>query len=339
MQAIVITRPGDADVLQLQDRPDPQPTGDEVLIETKASGLNRADLLQRQGHYPPPRTIPNGPGNTPATLAPREIPADIPGLEVSGIVKAIGPDTTLYKPGDKVCALIAGGGYAQFTIAREGQCLPIPPNLDFIQAAAIPEVLSTVWSNVFQRGHLQAGENFLVHGGNSGIGTGAIQLAKAFGATVYTTVGSEQKGALCLSLGAKQFINYKTQDFAVELKSTGIDVILDMVGGDYLQKNIAILREEGRLVYINAVAGNKPAIELHKVMAKRLTITGSTLRGRDYAWRKALAAELMEKVWPLLTTGEYKPVIYETLPCTQAAAAHRLLEEGRHSGKVILSWE
>jgi putative PIG3 family NAD(P)H quinone oxidoreductase len=323
MRAIVITQPGGPEVLQVQERADPQPVGDEVLIEVKASGLNRADILQRQGNYPPP------PG----------IPADIPGLEVSGIVKSIGPAVTQWRVGDRVCALIAGGGYAQLVTAREGQCLPIPPNLDFVQAAAIPEALSTVWSNVFQRGALQSGENFLVHGGNSGIGTAAIQLAKAFGATVYTTVGSEEKGRICLDLGAHRFINYKTQDFAEELKDIGIDVILDMVGGDYLQKNIRILRPDGRLVYINSVAGNTPGINLHQVMVKRLIITGSTLRGRDYPWRKALSAELEAKVLPLVATGAYKALIYETLPYTQATEAHRLMDTGQHTGKIMLSWE
>lgn len=323
MQAIIITAPGGPEVLQIQDRPDPQPTRDEVLIEVKASGLNRADIIQRQGNY----------------AAPPGVPADIPGLEVAGVVKACGPAVTQWKPGDRVCALIAGGGYAQYVSTREGQCLPVPHNFDFIQAAALPEALSTVWSNVFQRGALRSGENFLVHGGNSGIGTCAIQLAKAFGATVYTTVGSEEKGRICLDLGAHRFINYKTQDFAEELKDTGIDVILDMVGGDYLQKNIRILRPDGRLVYINSVAGNTPTINLHQVMVRRLIITGSTLRGRDYAWRKALSAEIHAKVWPLLATGAYKAIIYKTLPYTEAAEAHRLMDTGQHTGKIILSWE
>ncbi|HXB05453.1 MAG TPA: NAD(P)H-quinone oxidoreductase [Puia sp.] len=323
MKAIVITQPGDAGVLRLQHRGDPQPQGDEVLIEVKASGLNRADIFQRQGNYP----------------APPGVPADIPGLEIAGIVKTCGPDVTGWKPGDRVCALIAGGGYAQYAVAREGQCLPIPAIFDFVEAAALPEALSTVWSNVFQRGRLKAGENFLVHGGNSGIGTAAIQLAKAFGASVYATVGSDEKGKICLDLGADRFINYKTRDFAAELAATGIDVILDMVGGDYLQKNISVLREEGRLVYINSVAGNTPGINLHQLMVKRLTVTGSTLRTRDYSWRKALSAELQDKVWPLLATGRYKPYIYQTLPYTEAVEAHRLMETGQHTGKIMLSWE
>jgi putative PIG3 family NAD(P)H quinone oxidoreductase len=322
MKVIVITAPGGPEVLQVQDRPDPIPQNDEVLIEVKASGLNRADLLQRSGNYP----------------APPGAPADIPGLEISGVVKSCGPAATQWKPGDKVCALIAGGGYAELVIAREGQCLPIPADFDFIQAGAIPEALSTVWSNVFQRGALKAGENFLVHGGNSGIGTGAIQLAKAFGATVYTTVGSEEKGNICLRLGAHRFINYKTQDFAEELKDAKIDVILDMIGGDYLQKNIRILREEGRLVYINAVTGNTPPINLHQLMVKRLTLTGSTLRGRDYAWRKALNDELSKRVWPVLTAGRYIPLVYRTLPYAEAAEAHRLMDSGQHTGKIMLSW-
>ena len=323
MKAIIITQSGGPEVLQVQDRPDPQPTGDEVLIEVKASGLNRADIIQRQGNY----------------AAPPGVPADIPGLEVSGIVRACGPAVTQWKPGDKVCALIAGGGYAQYITAREGQCLPIPSNFGFVQAAALPEALSTVWSNVFQRGALKSGENFLVHGGNSGIGTAAIQLAKGFGATVYTTVGSEEKGRICLDLGAHRFINYKTQDFAEEWKDIGIDVILDMVGGDYLQKNIRVLRADGRLVYINAVAGNNPGINLNQVMVKRLIITGSTLRGRDYAWRNALSAELRAKVWPLLAAGAFKALIYQTLPYTAAAEAHRLMDTGQHTGKIMLSWD
>src|SRR5579859_4666946 len=207
MKAIIITHPGGPDVLQVQDRETPQPAGDEVLIEVKASGLNRADLFQRGGNYP----------------APPGVPADIPGLEVSGIITRCAPAVTQFKQGDKVCALIAGGGYAQFVTAREGQCLPIPANLDFIEAAALPEAIGTSWSNIFQRGRLTAGENLLIHGGNSGIGTAAIQLGKAFGATVYVTVGSEEKGNACLSLGAHRFINYKTQDFAVELADIGID--------------------------------------------------------------------------------------------------------------------
>jgi NADPH2:quinone reductase len=323
MKAIVITRPGGPDVLQVQDREDPQPTGDEVLIEVRAAGLNRADLIQREGRY----------------AAPPGVPADIPGLEVSGIVKACGPAVTSWKPGDPVCALIAGGGYARYAIAREGQCLPVPADFSFSEAAALPEALATVWSNVFQRGALKAGENFLVHGGNSGIGTSAIQLARAFGSTVYTTVGSEEKGNICLDLGASRFINYKTQDFAEELNDTGIDVILDMVGGDYLQKNIRILREEGRLVYINSVGGNTPSLNLHQLMVKRLIVTGSTLRGRDYAWRKALSAELLTHVWPLLNSGQYKALIYRTLPYADAVEAHRLMESGQHSGKIILSWD
>lgn len=323
MKAIVITQPGGPEVLRVEDRDDLQPQGDEVCIEVKASGLNRADIIQRQGSYP----------------APPGVPADIPGLEVSGIVQSAGPRVTGWKPGDKVCALIAGGGYAQYAIAREGQCLPVPDNFNFVEAGALPEALSTVWSNVFQRGRLQAGENFLVHGGNSGIGTAAIQLAKAFGATVYTTVGSEEKGNITIGLGADRFINYKTQDFAVELATTGIDVILDMIGGEYLQKNIRVLREDGRLVYINSVGGNTPGINLHQVMTKRLTLTGSTLRGREYTWRKALSAELKEKVWPVIASGRYKPLIYRTLPYTEAAEAHRLMDTREHTGKIMLSWE
>jgi NADPH2:quinone reductase len=323
MKAIIITQPGGPAVLAVEDRDDPRPQGDEVLIEVRASGLNRADIIQRQGNYP----------------APPGVPADIPGLEVAGVVVQCGPEVTLWKPGDKVCALIAGGGYAQYAIAREGQCLPVPVMFNFTEAAALPEAIGTVWSNVFQRGKLKAGENFLVHGGNSGIGTAAIQLAKAIGCTVYTTVGSEEKGNIALGLGADRFVNYKTQDFAIGLATVGIDVILDMVGGEYLGKNIRVLREEGRIVYINSVGGNSPAINLHQLMTKRITITGSTLRSRDYTWRKALSAEIQEKVWPIILAGQYKPLIYRALPYTQAADAHRLMESGGHSGKIILTWE
>lgn len=323
MKAIVITHPGDPDVLRVEDRESSMPGGDEVLIAVQASGLNRADLFQRKGNYPPP------PG----------VPADIPGLEVAGHIVRCGPAVTAWKTGDAVCALIAGGGYAQFVTAREGQCLPVPAGFSFPEAAALPEAIATVWSNVFRRGQLKAGENFLVHGGSSGIGTAAIQLAKAFGATVYATVGSEEKGKACLQLGARRYINYKVQDFAAELGSVGIDVILDMVGGDYLAKNLRILREEGRLVYINAVAGNSAELNIHQLMTRRITITGSTLRGRDYAWRKALSAELEEKVWPLMAAGNYRPVIDRILPYTEAAAAHRRMESGEHIGKILLSWE
>ena len=323
MKAIVISQPGKPDVLRVQDYPNPEYGPDEVLIEVKASGLNRADLLQREGHYPPPAGV----------------PADIPGMEVAGTVVACGNAVTGWKPGDAVCALIAGGGYAQYVKAREGQCLPIPANFTFAEAASLPEAISTVWSNVFQRGKLKAGENFLVHGGSSGIGVAAIQLAKAFGARVFVTVGSEEKGAACIGLGADRYINYKTRDFASELADIGMDVILDMVGGDYLPKNMQLLREEGRLVCINAVNGSRVQLNITRMMAKRLTLTGSTLRGRDYAFRKALSTEIHKEVWPLITAGRFKPVIAKIFPYTEAPAAHQLMASSQHIGKIILKWE
>ncbi len=323
MKAIVIEKPGGPEVLQLKEYPTPKPDPLEVLIEVKAAGLNRADLLQREGKYPPP------PG----------VPQDIPGLEISGIVTACGTDVTMWKPGDKVCALIAAGGYAQYAVTKEGQCMPIPENLDFVQAAALPEAVATVWSNVFQRGQLKAGEHLLIHGGNSGIGTAAIQLGKAFGATVSVTVSSAEKAEACLQLGADTAINYKTQEFDQVLASQGVDVILDMVGGDYFTKNMRILKEEGRIVYINSAAGNVVPLNLHQMMVRRITLTGSTIRVRDYAWRKALSAELQQKVWPLITSGRYKPVIHRTFHYTETAKAHAFMETSQHTGKIMLSWE
>lgn len=260
MKAIVITAYGKADVLQQRDYPTPEFSGDEVLIEVKAAGLNRLDVFQREGNYP----------------APAGVPADIPGLEVSGTIVGVGPDVKDFKTGDKVCALLAGGGYSEFVSVGEGQCLPIPEGLSFAEAASLPETVYTVWSNVFQRGSLKPGERLLVHGGNSGIGITAIQLAKALGSPVVVTVGSEEKGQNCIELGADCYINYKTQNFENELQQEGVDVILDMIGGDYLSKNVNLLRPEGRLVHINAVGGNIAALDIRKVMLKRLTISGST---------------------------------------------------------------
>ena len=266
MKAIVITKPGASAVLQLRDYPTPPPGDEEVLIEVKAAGLNRADLSQRQGNYP----------------APPGVPADIPGLEVSGIVVACGTNVAMWRPGDKVCALLAGGGYTEFVAVKEGQCLPQPESLGFAEAAALPEAVFTIWHNVFERGALQPGETLLIHGGSSSIGTAGIQLAKAFGSKVVVTVGNDEKGHNCRQLGADVFINYKKLDFEKELANEGVDVILDMVGGDYLSKNINILKPEGRLVYINTVGGETTQLNLRQIMFKRLTITGSTLRSRDY---------------------------------------------------------
>lgn len=320
MKAVVITIPGGPEVLQWQDSPTPKPGTEEVLIEVKAAGLNRADVSQRKGNYPPP------PG----------VPAAIPGLEVAGVVVKCGEHVTEWKTGDQVCALLAGGGYAEYVAVPEGQCLPVPEGWSYAEAATIPETVCTVWHNVFQLGRLQQGETLLVHGGSSGIGITAIQIAKAMGAKVFVTVGSDEKGEACLQLGADKYINYKTQDFEKELSMDGVDVILDMVGGAYLPKNINLLHPEGRLVYINSMDRSKAELNISAVMQKRLTITGSTLRGREYAFKKALIAAVYQHVYPLIAAGKYKPVIYKTFPLPQAAEAHRLMESSEHIGKIIL---
>jgi putative PIG3 family NAD(P)H quinone oxidoreductase len=258
------------------------------------------------------------------------------GLEVSGIVAKCGPDVTDFKVGDKVCAILAGGGYAEYVSVREGQCLPIPSGLTFAEAASLPETVFTVWSNVFQRAALKSGETLLIHGGNSGIGITGIQIAHALGHRVIVTVGSDEKGQKCLELGADAYINYKTQDFETILQEEGVDVILDMIGGDYLSKNVNILKPEGRLVHINAVSGSHVDLDIWKVMIKRLTITGSTLRSREYDFKKQLAKEVQKIVWPLIESKQFKPIIFKTFPFTEAPEAHRLLEESRHTGKIIL---
>lgn len=320
MKAIVITKPGGPEVLKLQEYPTPEISGDEVLIEVKAAGLNRSDVFQREGNYP----------------APEGASAEIPGLEVAGTIVKCGPDVVDFTVGDKVCALLAGGGYAEYVAVREGQCLPVPVDLSFAEAASLPETVFTVWSNVFQRGNLQPGETFLLHGGNSGIGITGIQIAHALGSKVIVTVGSDEKGRKCLELGADSYINYKTQNFETELQNEGVDVILDMIGGDYLAKNINILKPEGRLVHINAVSGSHVDLDIWKVMTKRLTVTGSTLRSREYEFKKQLAKEIQKNVWPLIESKKFRPVIYKTFPFSEAAEAHRLLEDGSHTGKIIL---
>lgn len=306
--------------LEWSDYTDPQIEGDEVLINVKAAGINRADIFQRKGNYP----------------APHGVPADIPGLEVSGIIEACGEKVTQWKPGDKVCALLAGGGYAEKVKVQEGQCLPVPGNLSFAEAASLPEAIFTVWSNVFQRGHLQKGETFLVHGGTSGIGITAIQLVKLWGCKVYTTVGNKDKVDACKELGANVVINYKEQDFAQEIGKNQIDVILDMIGGDYFEKNFDILKPDGRLVYINATKGNKVELNLSKLMQKRIYLSGSTLRGREYSFKKALATEIYQQVWPWIAEGHFKPVIYKAVPLSEALTGQQIMEGGSHIGKIIL---
>ena len=324
MRAIVITKPGSPDVLQVQERPVPIPKKGEVLIKVFAAGINRPDVAQRKGHYPPP------PGASP----------DIPGLEIAGIIEAIGKDSSAWKLGDKVCALITGGGYAEYCTVPEGQCLEIPASLSFVEAASLPETFFTVWSNVFERGKLKPGEKLLVHGGSSGIGVSAIQMAKAWGATVYITAGSDEKCSFCENLGAEKAINYKTQKFKEEIKkltsAAGVDVILDMVGGDYTPDNLEILAEEGRLVLINIMKGDETTIKLSHVMRKRLTITGSTLRARDFRFKASIANNLQKVVWPWLKSGEVKPIVFQTFPLEKANEAHVLMESSRHIGKIVL---
>lgn len=326
MTAIIIPAPGSPEVLTPVKRPIALPGEGEILIAVQAAGVNRPDVSQRQGKYPPP------PG----------APQDIPGLEIAGRVVACGPGATRYRPGDEVCALVPGGGYANYCVTHESNALPIPAGLTMVEAAAVPETFFTVWTNVFQRGGLAAGETLLVHGGSSGIGTTAIMLGKAFGATVIVTAGSADKCAACLELGADCAIDYKTQDFVAEVKrltgGRGADVILDMVGGSYVQRNYEAAAVEGRIVQIAFMEGYKIAsLDLRAISAKRLTHTGSTLRPRTPAQKAIIARELEEKVWPLLAKGQCKPVVHATFPLEQAAAAHALMETSAHIGKIVLT--
>ncbi len=326
MKAIVITQPGDPDVLKQADVPKPEPKPGEVLIKVVAAGVNRPDVAQRKGVYPPP------PG----------APQDIPGLEVAGVIEGVGSEVTLWKVGDEVCALVSGGGYAEYCVAPEGQCLPVPDNLSFIEAASLPETFFTVWSNVFDRGNLQPGESLLVHGGSSGIGVTAIQMAKALGNTVYVTAGSEDKCMFCEQLGASKAVNYKQEDFVEAIKQVthdkGVNVILDMIGGDYTPGNIALLADEGRLVMINTMKGKDTNVDLSAVMRKRLVITGSTLRSRDVAFKSAIAQALLKHIWPLIDAGKIKPIIHQIFPAEDAAEAHRLMESSSHIGKIVLEF-
>lgn len=324
MQAIIITQPGGPEVLKLAERPAPVCSPGEVLIKVYAAGVNRPDVYQRKGNYPPPV------GASP----------DIPGLEIAGVITETGLDVTRWQPGDKVCALVMGGGYAEFCAVPQGQCLPIPDNLSFAEAASLPETFFTVWSNVFDRGGLKKGESLLVHGGSSGIGVTAIQMAKALGSTVYVTAGSEEKCKFCEDLGAEKAINYNTENFADVIKQLtdgkGVDVILDMIGGDYTPGNIQSLAEEGRLVLINAMKGKDAQVDLSAVMRKRISITGSMLRSRDIGFKAAIAQNLEKNIWPLLASGEIKPVINAIFPAEKAAEAHQLMESSEHIGKIVL---
>lgn len=314
----------DNGVLKPVQRAIPLPSVNQVLIKVAAAGINRPDVMQRKGLYPPP------PGAS-----------DIPGLEVAGTIQVLGGNIGHLNVGDRVCALVAGGGYAEYCLASAALCLPVPENLSFTQAAALPETFFTVWSNVFDRALLQPDETLLVHGGSSGIGTTAIQLVKAFNAKVIVTAGSEAKCEFCLHLGADAAINYKEQNFVDEIKrltnGKGVDVILDMIGGDYFPHNLKCMSDDARLVQIAIQSGPKAEINLLSVMLKRLTITGSTLRARDDDFKAAIASQLHEKVWPLLESGKIKPVIHSTFALTDAALAHQLMESSRHIGKIILT--
>ena len=326
MRAVEITEPGGPEVLAIGERPVPEPGEEEVLIKVAAAGINRPDVMQRTGMYPPP------PGAS-----------DIPGLEIAGTVVALGPDAGGVQEGDLVCALVAGGGYADYCTAPASLCLPIPEGLSTTQAAAIPETFFTVWTNVFDRGRLASGESLLVHGGSSGIGTTAIQLAKAFGATVYVTAGSDEKCQACTDLGADAAINYKNEDFVARVSELtnerGVDVILDMIGGDYLPRNLKSLAVEGRIVQIALQGGPKVEMNLLPIMLKRLTLTGSTLRPRTVAQKAMIAHSLREKIWPLLESNKVRPIIHATFPLAQASDAHRMMESSQHIGKIVLSDE
>ena len=323
MTAIEIREPGGPEALVPTSRPVPEAGDGEVLIKVAAAGVNRPDVLQRQGGYPPP------PGVT-----------DIPGLEVAGEIVALGSNAGAWKIGDQVTALVAGGGYAEYCAAPGVQCLPIPDGLSLLEAAALPETFFTVWSNVFDRGSLQAGESFLVHGGSSGIGTTAIQLAVAFGARVFTTAGSAEKCKICEELGAERAINYREEDFVevvTQATGDGVNLILDMVGGDYVPRNFKALAPEGRLVFIAFLGGPKVEVNFLPVMLKRLMVTGSTLRARSVDFKGELAEKLKAQVWPLLAAGNVRPVMHESFPLAAAAEAHRLMETSTHIGKIVLS--
>ena len=323
MLAIEIPSPGGPEVLRAGERPVPEPGPGEVLIRVAAAGVNRPDVMQRKGAYPPP------PGAS-----------DIPGLEVAGVVEHVGRGVGEWRGGDEVCALVSGGGYAEYCIAPAAQCLPLPRGFTMVEGAAVPETYFTVWTNVFERGRLQPGELALIHGGTSGIGTTAIQLAVAFGSRVLATAGSDAKCRACEKLGAERGINYRTEDFVETVKrltdGRGVDLILDIMGAPYLDRNLRSLAVDGRLVEIGVMGGSEALIDLRRILGRRLTITGSTLRPRSVEEKGSIAAALLAEVWPLLEGGRVKPVIYRTLPLRDAAEAHRLMESSEHIGKIVL---
>jgi NADPH2:quinone reductase len=324
VKAVEITRPGAPEVLAVAERPRPEPRPDEILVKVAAAGVNRPDVLQRTGNYPVP------PGAS-----------DIPGLEIAGEVVGCGSAVKLWKPGDKVCALVAGGGYAEYCTAPEVQALPIPKGLSAVEAASLPETFFTVWSNVYDRGMLKPGETLLVQGGSSGIGVTAIQMAAAMGNRVFATAGSDEKCAACVRLGAEKAFNYRTEDWSNALRAAtngrGVDVILDMVGGDYVPRELKCLADDGRLVFIAFLRGVKAELDLFELMRKRLVVTGSTLRPRPVEFKGAIARNLREKVWPLIESGRIRPEIYKTFALAEAREAHRLMESSQHIGKIVLS--
>ncbi len=325
MRAVDVIQPGAPDQLTLVERPMPDVGAHDVLIQVAAAGLNRADILQRRGNYPAPKGSPTNPG-----------------LEVSGTVAAVGANVSEFKVGDPVCALLQGGGYSEYCSVHEGQVLPVPKGVDLVHAASLPETFFTVWSNVFEFARLREGETLLVHGGSSGIGVTAIQLASALGHTVLTTAGTTEKCQFCESLGAKHTINYKSQDFVAEVAAAtdgrGVDVILDMVGGKYLAGNLQSLAIEGRLVMIAAQGGAKGEVDVLRVMQRRLTITGSTLRAREVEFKQRIKAQLLQHAWPLLEQGKIKPIIDSVYSMDDAARAHERMESSEHMGKILLAW-
>jgi NADPH2:quinone reductase len=321
MRAVEISKPGGPEVLKPVDRPKPSPKEGEILIKVAAAGVNRPDVLQRSGNYAVPPDA-----------------SDLPGLEVAGEVMTPGKT---FKVGDKVCALVHGGGYAEFCVAPEVQALPVPKGLSLIEAASLPETFFTVWGNVFDRGRLAPGETLLVQGGSSGIGVSAIQMAAAMGNRVFATAGSDDKVAACVRLGAAKAFNYKTQDWAKEVLDAtggkGVDVVLDMVGGDYVPKELKCLADEGRLVFIAFLRGAKTELDINEVMRRRLVVTGSTLRPRPVEFKGFIAANLREKIWPLVEAGKIRPQIFKTFALEKASEAHRLMESSQHIGKIVLT--
>jgi NADPH:quinone reductase len=324
MRAVEITKPGGPEVLKPAERPVPQPKANEILVKVAAAGVNRPDILQRMGLYAVPPDA-----------------SDLPGLEIAGTVAATGASVKMWKVGDEICALTHGGGYAEYCVVPEVQALPVPKGLSLTEAASLPETFFTVYSNVFDRGALKPGEIFLVQGGSSGIGVTAIQMVAAMGNRVFATAGSDEKVAACVKLGAEKAFNYKSGDWAAELDTAtggkGVNVILDMVGGDYVPKELKCLADEGRLVMIAFLRGNKAEVDLNEVMRKRLQITGSTLRPRPVEFKGQVAKSLRERIWPLIEAGRIKPVLYKTFPLAEAGEAHKLMETSQHIGKIVLS--